>query len=263
MTDSLLQAPKQIAAFGSVRKSTAFLPLLFAMVLVSATFCRAQDASPSMSDSQKQNSEQKPSDSSTQAPGKEIMFAIMPAYGMVEPGGHPPPLTAGQKFKLASQYLNLYTVFFEAVEAGVNQATNSPSEYGQGAEGYGKRYGAGFADGLSAGLFVTGVFPSLLREDPRYYRMDSGGFKHRFGYAATRVLVTRQDSGRKAFNFSELLGSFSSSALAMTYYPSKDRNFSDVAQRAGIQFAFDAGFDVLKEFYPELERAIFRKKRDH
>jgi hypothetical protein len=237
--------------------------LLFAMVVVSATFCRAQDASPSTSDSQKQNSEQKPSDSSSQPAGKEVLFAIMPAYGMVEPEGHPPPLTAGQKFKLASQYLNLYTVFFVAAEAGVNQATNSPSEYGQGAEGYGKRYGAGFADGLSAGIFVTGVFPSLLHEDPRYYRMASGGFKPRFGYAATRVLVTRRDSGRKAFNFSELLGSFSSSALAMTYYPSQERNFSKVAERAGIQFAFDAGFDVLKEFYPEIERAIFRKKLNH
>lgn len=187
----------------------------------------------------------------------------MPAYGMVEMGMQPPPLTSGQKFRLAAQYLNLYTVVFVAGEACVNQARNSPKEYGQGAEGFGKRYGAGFADGLTDGLFVTGVYPALLRQDSRYYRLGDGGFSHRMGYAVSRILVTRQDSGRKAFNFSEVLGSFSSSALAMTYYPDSQRDFSDVAQRAGIQFAFDAGFNVLKEFYPEIERKFFDRKRKH
>lgn len=191
------------------------------------------------------------------------MFGLMPAYGMVEVGMQPPPLTSGQKFRLAAQYLNLYTLAFVAAEAGVNQARNTPSEYGQGAEGFGKRYGAGFADGLTDGLFVTGLYPSLLRQDPRYYRLGDGGFSHRMGYAVSRILVTRQDSGRKAFNFSEVLGSFSSSALAMTYYPRSQRNFSDVAERAGVQFAFDAGFNFLKEFYPEIERKIFRRKPGH
>ena len=107
----------------------------------------------------------------------------------------------------------------------MNQARNHPRDYGQGAEGFGKRYGAGFADGLTDGLFVTGVYPSLLRQDPRYYRLGDGGFSHRAGYAVTRILVTRQDSGRKAFNFSEVLGSFSSSALAMTYYPKERARF--------------------------------------
>jgi len=189
------------------------------------------------------------------------MFGIVPTYGLVEPGMQPPPLTSGQKFKLAVQYLNPYTFAFVAAEAGVNQARNSPKEYGQGAEGFGKRYGAGFADGLTAGVFVTGVYPSLLRQDPRYYRLGEGHFSHRMGYALTRILVTRQDSGRKVFNFSEILGSFSSSALAVTYYPKSQRDFSDVAERAGIQFAFDAGFNVLKEFYPDIERKLLGRKR--
>ena len=87
---------------------------------------------------------------------------MVPAYGFVEVGMQPPPLSSGQKFKLAVQYLNPYTFVFVAAEAGVNQARNSPSEYGQGAEGYGKRYGAGLADGLTAGIFITGVYPSPL-----------------------------------------------------------------------------------------------------
>jgi len=189
------------------------------------------------------------------------MFGIVPAYGLVDAGMNPPTLTSGQKFRLAVQYLNPYTFVFVAGEAGVNQARNSPSEYGQGAEGYGKRYGAGFADGLTAAVFITGLYPSLLRQDPRYYRLGDGGLSHRMGYAVSRVLVTRQDSGRKAFNVSEMLGSFSSSALAVTYYPKSERDFSDVAERVSIQFAFDAGFNVLKEFCPDIKRKFLGRKR--
>jgi hypothetical protein len=267
-------------ASGSLlRKLSAFLPrfrqnvfaqaivpsLTLTMMVASAPVCRSQDAplpqAPSATAKDPGASNQGRTGSSAQPSGQERVFGILPAYGMVEVGAQPPPLTSGQKFKLAAQYLNPYTFFFVAVEAGVNQARNHPEGYGQGAEGFGKRYGAGLADGLTDGLFVTGVYPSLLRQDPRYYRLGDGGFTHRTGYAITRILVTRQDSGRKAFNFSEVLGSFSSAALAVTYYPKENRDFSDVAERAGVQFAFDAGFNVLKEFYPEIERKIFRRKR--
>ena len=189
------------------------------------------------------------------------MFGIVPAYGLVEPGMQPPPLTSGQKFGLAVQYLNPYTFVFVAAGAGISQAINTPKEYGQGMEGYGQRYGAGFADGLTDGLLVTGVYPSLLHQDPRYYRLGDGKFPHRTGYALSRILVTRQDSGRRAFNFSQVLGSFTSAAIAVTYYPKSERDFSGVAETAGVRFAFDAGFNVLKEFYPDIERKLFHRKR--
>jgi hypothetical protein len=240
------------------------LSLILTTMATSAQVCRAQDAPPPTATDKElaaQNQTQRPADSSTQPSGQGRMFGLMPSYGMIEAGRQPPPLTSGQKFKLAAQYVNPYTFVFVAAEAGVNQARNHPEDYGQGAEGFGKRYGAGLADGLTDGLFVTGVYPSLFHQDPRYYRLGDGGFSHRAGYALTRILVTRQDSGRKAFNISEVLGSFSSSALAVTYYPRSVRDFSDVAERAGIQFAFDAGFDLLKEFYPEIHRKFFHRKR--
>jgi hypothetical protein len=242
----------------------AFAIVILTMLGISAQICRSQDAPASSAadkDPAAKNQGQKPDDSATQPSGQDRVLGILPGYGMVEVGRQPPPLTSGQKFKLAAQYLNPYTFVFVAAEAGINQARNHPEDYGQGAEGYGKRYGAGLADGLTDGIFVTGVYPSLFRQDPRYYRLGDGGFSRRVGYAITRILVTRQDSGRKAFNVSEVLGSFSSSALAVTYYPRSERDFSDVAERAGVQFAFDAGFNVLKEFYPEIERKFFRKKR--
>lgn len=255
---------RTIGAYGSLPGKLLILVWLFTIPPI----CRSQDSPPPAAINTKEagadkNPAQKRTDSSTQPSGQRRMFGVMPAYGLVEVGMQPPPLNPGQKFKLAVQYLNPYTLVFVAAEAGVNQARNSPPEYGQGAEGFGKRYGAGFADGLTAGLFVTGVYPSLLRQDPRYYRLGDGGFSHRMGYAVSRILVTRQDSGSKAFNFSEVLGSFTSSAIGVTYYPRSERDFSDVAERAGIQFAFDAGFNVVKEFYPEIERKIFGRKRKH
>jgi hypothetical protein len=239
------------------------LSLILTMMVTGAQVCRAQDALPPPAtdkDLAAPNQTQKPADSATQPSGQGRMFGLLPGYGMIEAGRRPPPLTSGQKFKLAAQYINPYTFVFVTIEAGVNQARNHPEDYGQGAKGFGKRYGAGLADGLTDGLFVTGVYPSIFHQDPRYYRLGDGGFSHRAGYAVTRILVTRQDSGLKAFNISEVLGSFSSSALAVTYYPRSERDFSDVAERAGIQFAFDAGFNLLKEFYPEINRKFFHWK---
>src|SRR5437764_71201 len=114
-------------------------------------------------------------DTSAKPASEKRMFGIMPGYGIVEEGLHPPPLTTGQKFKLASQYIDPYTFAFVAAEAGIDQALNSPTEYGQGASGYGLRYGSGFADGLTNSIFGTAVYPTLLHQDPRYYRMGSGG----------------------------------------------------------------------------------------
>jgi hypothetical protein len=238
---------------------TMFVAMFGAMLVSSAQISRAQDAAAPPATNQ--NPTVKHADSSTQAAGQGRLFGLLPSYGLVAAGSQQPPLRSGQKFKLAAQYINPYTFFFVAAEAGINQARNHPSDYGQGAEGYGKRYGAGLADGLTDGLFVTGVYPSLFHQDPRYYRLGDGSFSRRAGYAITRVVVGRQDSGRKVFNFSELLGGFSSAALAVTYYPQSERDFSDVAQRASTQFAFDAGFDFLKEFYPEIERKFFHRKR--
>ena len=235
------------------------LLLLAILPMISPRICLSQDGPQSSVADQGQG--QKQADSSTKPAGQKRMFGMMPAYGVVDAGLHPPPLTSGRKFKLAAQYLDPYTFGFVAVEAGLNQAFDSPTEYGQGAEGFGKRYGAGFADGLTNGIFTTGVYPSLLRQDPRYYRRGEGDFSHRMVYAVGRTLVTRQDSGRPAFNFSEILGNLTSSSIALTYYPASQRDFSDIARRAGVQLGFDAGLDLLKEFYPDIQRKFFGRQR--
>lgn len=190
------------------------------------------------------------------------MFGMMPAYGVVEPGEAVSPLKPAAKFRLASRYFDLYTFATVALRAGVEQAVNAKEEWGQGMEGYGKRYGADFADGLSNAVFVDGVFPSLLHQDPRYFRRGQGNFWARSTYAASRVLVTRQDSGQPFLNLSELLGNAASAGLSTAYYPESERTAGDFAVRAGIQFGFDAGFNVMKEFYPDIMRKVFHKKQN-
>lgn len=191
--------------------------------------------------------------------GKSI-FGLMPNNKTVEPDEHPGPMSAGQKLKLTADYFSPFTLVFVAASAGWDQAIDAKSGYGQGAEGYGKRYGADFATGLTHTFFVTGVFPSLLHQDPRYFRKGEGGAGSRIGYALTRVVVTRQDSGRNAFNFSEVLGSAASAGIAGAYYPEEDRTASGFAIRTGLQIAVESGFNVLREFYPDISRKIFKKK---
>jgi hypothetical protein len=128
--------------------------------------------------------------SSTQPQDQERMFGVIPAYGLVDAATQTRPLSSSQKFKLSRQYFNPYTFAFMGVEAGLNQAFNTPKDYGQGAEGYAKRYSAGFADGLTDSIFTTGVYPSILHQDPRYYRLNGAGFWRRTGYAMSRILVT-------------------------------------------------------------------------
>ena len=107
---------------------------------------------------------------------------------------------------------------------------------------------------------MTGaIFPSLLRTDPRYYRMGEGTVRQRLRYSLSRILVTRTDSGHRAFNFSELGGSAAGAAISNLYYPAQDRTVSNNLTTWGTQIAIDCFGNELKEFWPDIHRK-FRKK---
>jgi hypothetical protein len=191
---------------------------------------------------------------------EKIFFGLMPNNKSVQPGEHAGVMSNAEKFKLTRDYLSPFTLVFVAFAAGFDQAIDAKPGYGQGWEGYGKRYGADFANGLTHTLFVTGVYPSLLHQDPRYYRRATGSFAGRATYAATRVLVTRNDSGDSAFNYSEILGSATSAGIAHVYYPEVDRTASGFFVRAGLQIVVESGFNLLREFRPDITRRIFRRQ---
>ena len=138
--------------------------------------------------------------------------------------------------------------------AGIDQADDSYNAFGQGAAGYGKRFGADFADQASSGFFKEFVYPTIFSEDPRYYRMEQGSGGKRLLHAAAHLVLAHHESGKQMFNFSEWLGTSSAAVLSNTYHPGNKRGFGPAAERVGFGFANDVGFDILREFWPEIAR---------
>jgi hypothetical protein len=179
----------------------------------------------------------------------------------LENAGQVPPLTVGQKFKVVTRgSFDYIQIPWYAALAGLSQAENSEPGYGQGAEGYGKRFGAAFADGTIENYLTGAILPSLLRQDPRFFQSSKGGFWHRTGYAVSRIFVTRTDSGHEQFNYSEIVGSAMSSAISTySYHPRADRNLPNTASVWGTQVGIDTGTIVVKEFWPDIRRKLKKK----
>jgi hypothetical protein len=141
-----------------------------------------------------------------------------------------------------------------AYNAGINQAENSDPTFGQGAAGYGKRFGAGFAGQTSSEFFKDFAYPTIFSEDPRYYRLASGGRGKRLFHAAVHVFIAHREDDTRMFNFSEWLGTSSAVALGNLYHPGNRRGFSPAARGVGYSVIGDSGFDILREFWPEIAR---------
>ena len=150
-------------------------------------------------------------------------------------------------------YFDPFTFVFTSITAGIEQApTKKPAT--DKAPGLRQALRRRFHRWFTNELFVTGVFPTLLHEDPRYYRLGRGSAFKRTAYALSRILITHGDSGTARFNSSEFLGNIASGALSMTYYPQNERSVSGVFTRMSVEIGYDSLFNVLKEFYPDLKR---------
>jgi hypothetical protein len=136
--------------------------------------------------------------------------------------------------------------------AGISQADNNDQAFGQGAAGYGKRFGASFADQASSMFFKDFAYPTMFREDPRYYRLIQGSGRKRFVHALEHAVVAHTDNGNRMFNFSEWLGTVSAISLSNVYHPGNERGFAPSAEGVGFSVLTDMGYDVLREFWPEI-----------
>jgi hypothetical protein len=189
------------------------------------------------------------------------LFWVMPTY-TVSNSSFPSSLSSGEKFRLAVQNAtDPFTFGNIAANAGIQQANNNLAGYGQGAAGYGKRVGAGLADQASASFFKTYLFPSILHQDPRYFRQGSGSFKRRLANAIIRPVVTRDDSGGCAFNWAELLGGIAASSLSNVYYPGSNSGVGPTFKRAAAGIPFSMIDHLIDEFGPDLERKFLRRTR--
>ena len=212
------------------------------------------------------------------------LFLALPNFLTLENAGKVAPLTTGQKFKVVARGTFDKIEFpWYGVLAGISQAENSEPGYGQGWEGYGKRYASAFADGTIENFMVAAVFPSLLHQDPRFFQTSEGGFALRAGYAVSRILITRTDSGRSQFNYSEIIGSALSAAISTnTYHPrafittrydpttnmliyvhnASDRTLSNTLSVWGSQVGYDTITIVIKEFWPDIHRKMNHKHNE-
>lgn len=188
---------------------------------------------------------------------RQRLFYIIPDFWAQNLDANIRPLSKQQKFELfVRTTIDRSTLLGAAFSAGIDQASDSPERFDQNFGGYAQRYGLIMAGtGVSNGLKLAAL-PIVFRQDPRYFRLDRGSGMRRTFYAFSRVAVARSDDGRSVFNWSELLGSFSTAAIANAWHEDKDRTFANTMSRGAISIGFDAGFNVLKEFWPELKRRL-------
>src|ERR1039458_4236691 len=153
-------------------------------------------------------------------PGGNRVFGVLPNYRTADASQEGTVLTARQKLHIASQDSFDYpTVLLAGAFAGLGQGTGQQPSFWQGPKGYAHRLVTNYADQSLGNILTEGVFPSLLHEDPRYFRRGTGSIASRAGYALSRVLVNRKDSGGTRFNYSEWLGNAGAVAISNAYYP--------------------------------------------
>jgi hypothetical protein len=196
-----------------------------------------------------------PADAQEEQQTKRILW-IMPNFRAVSAGTKLPKQSVKEKFKTAALDSFDYSSF---VFAGI-QATDAYPEFHQGLAGYGRYYWHTFADQTDENLWVEGILPSVLHQDSRYYTLGHGGFVKRSFYAVTRIIVTRTDSGGETFNASEVFGAGAAAAISSAYYPLTYQNWTKIGQRWLTNVLLDGGTFGAKEFWPDVNRAIFHQR---
>ena len=225
-------------------------PLILGLACV--PFLHAQDAEPIIPQTQ------------LPAQGEQIdkrAFGVLPNYRTADGSLPFKPISAKHKLTIAVKDsfdgpLYVLGAFF----AGIYQWEDQNPSFGQGMKGYAHRYVTSTADQIMGNMFSEGVMPSLLHQDPRYFRKGSGTIKGRLGYALSRIFVCKSDAGRWTFNTSEVLGNATGVAISNAYYPDT-RTVHDNVIKLGTQLLTDAGSQVAKEFWPDIKRKLFSKRQ--
>jgi hypothetical protein len=224
------------------------------------------DQPPAQSNSQDKKNLAQEDPKKAQDPKKkdDRMFYVMPNYLTVDGQAQVPPVSWKEKFAMAAEgSFDPYEFTLVGIVAGIRQADNSYPAFGQGMEGYARRYGTAFADQVDGNIMVGGVYPTILRTDPRYFRLGRGSFEHRFGYAFDRIFIARKDSGGSMFNIPEVAGNATAIAISNVYYPAADRSWSSSLSDWGTQMGLDAFGNELKEFWPDIHGYLQRRHARH
>jgi hypothetical protein len=187
------------------------------------------------------------------------VLGVLPNYRTAEMTPDYHPISNKYKLKIALKDTFDYPLIgVGAAYALLYQAEDSHPQFGQGVEGYAKRFGTAYTDQVVGNMLTEGILPILFKEDPRYFRKSQGSVRSRLGYAFSRIVITRTNTGANTFNFAEIVGNGIAAGVGLSYYQD-DRDVHDVLQNWGTQLATDAISQVLKEFWPDIKRKYFHK----
>ena len=210
------------------------------------------------------------------------VLGVLPQFGVTS-RQDAPPLTSAEKFHLfAKQSIDPVTLGIIGLQAGLSQAENEFPAYRQGAVGYGKRYGASLADSVSSGFFSNYFYPTLLKQDPRYFRLGEGpSVAHRLFFGAQQEFWCHDDKGKHVVNWSSILGSLTSGAVSNLYYPGRtlisvtpatstspaipnyedDRGVTLTLSRSAIALAYGMAGGVFDEFWPDIHALLHKHQK--
>jgi hypothetical protein len=191
------------------------------------------------------------------------ILGIIPEFQAVNQNGKFVPLTVKQKFTLMwKSSTDPYIFGLDAIVAGIGQAKDSNPGFGQGAEGYFKRYGASYADTFDGNFWGNAVLTSALHEDPRYFRKGPEfGYTHRALYSASTAVWCRRDSGKWGPNYANVLGNLIGGGISNAYYPSADRGIGKTFTGAITVTAEGVIGSELEEFWPDIAQHYIKKHR--
>jgi len=203
----------------------------------------------------------KPVPADIDTPADKRVLGVLPNYRTANPYSVYKPLTVKEKMVIASKDSFDYPLYFlGGAFAALDQLTNADPSYGQGVKGFAQRYAADYGDQMFGNLFTEGIMPSLLHQDPRYFRMSTGSIGKRTLHAIGGTFVTHDDSGKRDFNYSEWLGNSAAVAISQAYH-FDDRNALSASEKLVEQCGVDTVAQILKEFWPDIKRKLFKKSQ--
>lgn len=171
------------------------------------------------------------------------------------------PVTAREKFTIASQdAFDRGTLGLAVLFAAQSQLSNGNPSFGHGVPAFAKYAATSWGDYVIGDYMTEAIFPALLHQDPRFFRRGKGSTLSRLSYAAGQIFITHGDNGHSQFNFSEVLGNSAGVAISNSYY-ADNRTASDAVSKLGVQLGVDMASNVLKEFWPDIERRFTKKRR--
>jgi hypothetical protein len=257
--------------------TTCRFTALFAALAVCAVSCVAQDKPDAPMPKQDSSSVQQPSSGASQEPAgppsnptgqqdenpKRILGIIPNFQTKDDTPQNQPPLSVKEKYNLAwHQTVDFSAHFGNLFQAMLQQASDGQPHYGQGWGPYAERFGAAEGDQATSAFFIFGFLPHILHDDPRYFRKAKGSAWSRIRYSATRTVITRTDSGNSTFNVPQVAGQLFQQSISTIYYPPVDRTAERVFENWGISLAYNSAYNVLKEFYPDFLRIVFKRHRE-